>query len=679
MPPAERRQAQGDPCAFAPARRDPDQFIPSSIDMRNQLPKKIRGTTGCSNPSANAGAPTQPNRDMSSTFRSIARRLRYVLGLGLLAACLGRASAALNSFASVDDLWSGFDPRSLPLDVKVMDDKEGPDGTIRKIRFTSEIAEGFAVQIAGYYGFPVGAGKHPAILHIHGGSQIASRAYVEYWLRRGYAVMSINWGGLPQGDSFPAGTDWGPLAMGLNDSGSDRRMAPDVRSNAWFHWAIACRRAITFLELQPEVDAQRIGIFGISRGGRLTWLLAGVDDRIKAAVSIYGAAAVEDAYSVSTPEEAPFTPEDLAVWRATLDAPAYAPRIKIPFFFLSAADDFYGVIDHAESALGQIPHAQIWRSYSPHYSHHVEPAQSASLPLWMERWLKDGAAWPATPGMKITLSGANGPQAVVAPGNAAQVRSVTVYYSTESNPRARFWRTAVARADGSSWTAALPLSAVNAGLWVYANVGYSDGLSLSTALTSVTAVALREANVRVAETPTSLIDNFAAGMRDWYYPDASTDPLVSDKPWMNVVDGPNGGKALQGDPGLKQRWRFATRKITDPQWRATAAAGLKLQMRADGPGSVLVLVRTDPGLRSEHVYCAAAHLAGGAWESVTLFASAFHDVRSGDALPDFTAIQDLAIEGEYIVRGKTRPEDRTLGGWKGRSPVLARCEWTLRP
>lgn len=648
--------------------------------MRNQFQKNPLGITVCGHSSEDARASLQPRCGISGVLRPIARRFSYAFGVGLLAACMGRSSAAPNAFASVDDLWRGFDPRAVPLHVNVMNEKEGPDGKIRKIRFTSEVVDGFAVQIVGYYGFPSGTGKHPAILHIHGGSQIASRAYVEYWLHRGYAVMSINWGGLPQGDAFPAGTDWGPLAMGLNDPGSDRRMVPDVRANAWFHWAIACRRAITFLELQPEVDAQHIGIFGISRGGRLTWLLAGVDDRIKAAVSIYGAAAVQDAYSVRTPEEAPFTPADLAVWRATLDAPAYAPRIRIPFFFLSAADDFYGVIDHAESALGQIPHALTWRSYSPHYSHHVEPAQSAGLPLWMEHWLKDGPAWPATPGMKITLSGSgHSPQAVVVPANAAQVRGVTVYYSTEPDPRARFWRTAIARADGTSWTAALPLSTVNAGLWVYANVGYADGLSLSTALTPVTAAALREASVQVTEKPTSLIDDFAPGARDWYYPEASTDPLVSDKPWVNVVNGPNGGKALQGDPELKQRWRFATRKITDPQWRAPAGAGLKLRIRADGPGSILVLVRTDPGLRSEHAYYAAADLTGGAWESVTLLASAFHDIRSGVALPDFTGIQDLAIEGEFIVRGKTRPEDRTLGAWEGRSPVLARCEWIYRP
>jgi hypothetical protein len=62
---------------------------------------------------------------------------------------------------------------------------------------------------------------------------------------------------------------------------------------------------------------------------------------------------------------------------------------------------------------------------------------------------------------------------------------------------------------------------------------------------------------------------------------------------------------------------------------APASSGLKLQMRADGPCNVLVPARAGSGLRSEHVYHATA--------------------------------------------------DRTLGGLKGGSLALTRCEWISRP
>lgn len=42
-------------------------------------------------------------------------------------------------------------------------------------------------------------------------------------------------------------------------------------------------RALDYLETRPEVDRQRMGVTGISGGGVMTWLLAALDDRIKAA------------------------------------------------------------------------------------------------------------------------------------------------------------------------------------------------------------------------------------------------------------------------------------------------------------------------------------------------------------------------------------------------------------
>ena len=51
---------------------------------------------------------------------------------------------------------------------------------------------------------------------------------------------------------------------------------------------MAARRAITFLEQQPEVDPARIGACGDSMGGKLTTDLAGIDRRLKAAVPSCG-------------------------------------------------------------------------------------------------------------------------------------------------------------------------------------------------------------------------------------------------------------------------------------------------------------------------------------------------------------------------------------------------------
>jgi dipeptidyl aminopeptidase/acylaminoacyl peptidase len=48
------------------------------------------------------------------------------------------------------------------------------------------------------------------------------------------------------------------------------------------------RNAITWLEAQPEVDADRIGVWGTSNGGAHAPYVAGVDERVKAAVGQVG-------------------------------------------------------------------------------------------------------------------------------------------------------------------------------------------------------------------------------------------------------------------------------------------------------------------------------------------------------------------------------------------------------
>ena len=60
------------------------------------------------------------------------------------------------------------------------------------------------------------------------------------------------------------------------------------RNNPWFLCTLGARRAFTFLEQQPEVDATRLGVYGHSMGGKLTVAVAGADSRVKAAVPSCG-------------------------------------------------------------------------------------------------------------------------------------------------------------------------------------------------------------------------------------------------------------------------------------------------------------------------------------------------------------------------------------------------------
>jgi len=49
--------------------------------------------------------------------------------------------------------------------------------------------------MAAFFGFPENGKKLPALLQIHAGGQSASLMEVEFYAKRGYACLSINWGG----------------------------------------------------------------------------------------------------------------------------------------------------------------------------------------------------------------------------------------------------------------------------------------------------------------------------------------------------------------------------------------------------------------------------------------------------------------------------------------------------
>jgi hypothetical protein len=452
-------------------------------------------------------------------------------------------------------------------------------------------------------------------------------------------------------------------------------VTPDPRVNSWFHWTIACRRGLTFLEQQPEVNPARLGIFGVSMGGRLTWLVAGIDDRVKAAASVYGAVSMTAPIpGIPDSEQIRIPKSDAEVWRASLDAISYAPRIRCPFFFLSAADDFYGGMDFVDEALGRIPHSRKWQSYTPHFNHHVEPEQSGALPMWMDRWLKDGAAWPTSPLARLQFG--HGQAGVrIEPDRADQVRAVSIYYSIDPYPQSRFWRSAAAVKKSGKWTAPLPVTETANGLRAFANVRYESGLSLSTRLAAATAEDLRKAGVKAGDPPVTLIDDFSAGARDWFVPASGPNPMMGDKRFFRPTE--NG---LSPGDAQEALWRMATRKPGDPKWRGPAGASLQLRLRSAQPNTMLVLVTENEFRRprTARAYAATIRLKGGDWETVRVAAQDFRELDGEAKLLRWDDVNLLSLQAQHVIRGPSRtPADQRIIGdrWQGPMPEFRRIEW----
>ena len=100
------------------------------------------------------------------------------------------------------------------------------------------------------------------------------------------------------------------------------------RNSNWFLLAVAARRAITFLEKQPEVDPLKIGFSGFSMGGMVTALTA-TDKRLKAVVPFVGGTGFKHVDFPGGIRGSGISVhfKNIDLYRRTVDASAYWPHV----------------------------------------------------------------------------------------------------------------------------------------------------------------------------------------------------------------------------------------------------------------------------------------------------------------------------------------------------------------
>jgi dienelactone hydrolase len=180
--------------------------------------------------------------------------------------------------------------------------------------------------------------KAPGIVLVHGGGGTAFEAWVRLWTERGYAAIAIDaCGAIPLHVADPK--QWqrhdagGPPGWG----GWDQIDQP--REDQWTYHAVAdAILAHSLLRSLPEVDPERTGVTGISWGGYLTCILAGVDSRYKFAVPVYGCGFTNEHGFAGSVER--LGPERAARWMRWWDPSTYLSQAKIPMLWVTGSNDF---------------------------------------------------------------------------------------------------------------------------------------------------------------------------------------------------------------------------------------------------------------------------------------------------------------------------------------------------
>ncbi len=578
-----------------------------------------------------------------------------------------------------EELWAGYDPAREPLETEVLKQWEEDGVVLRIVRYRIGVFHGHKTMMAAVYGFPKGGSNLPGLVQLHGGGQFADYQSPLTNAKRGYATISLAWAGRISAPGYEVNndivnlfiegqtndpaykltTDWAGFD-GYHAVDRHGRPPPAVpswtldadtkssRNSSWFMWEIGARRALTFLAQQPEVDSQRLGVYGHSMGAKLTVMTAAADSRVKAAAPSCG--------GVSARGDEP------------IDDNESLQRITCPIIFLNPANDFHGHINDLQKALAEIK-SQDWRvTCSPHGNHQDLAAYEVASPLWFDQYLKGTFDFPKTPSVALKLQTSDAiPLFTVQPDAAKAILGVDIYYTQQgpnegekedmNNAMNRFWHHAKATHRGDVWTAELPLLTIAKPLWVYANVLYplaepvtaagyyyatytATQFNLASKMLIASPEQLKAAGVKATDKPSLVIETFS---KDWQ------------KEWFTY--------------DLTDNWARKTHKLYDPKWLPPASATLALEVRSRQPNKLVM------GLDN---FAAEIPLNGGTkWQKVVLSPADFHDA-SGKSLHGWTGIKELRLGDKETLRAKDGGKEQKLelgAVWQGAKPEFQDLRW----
>ncbi|MDA7902535.1 dienelactone hydrolase family protein [Mariniblastus sp.] len=382
---------------------------------------------------------------------------------------------------SATDLWQDYDARKEPLNVQIIKEWKTEGVVTQYLTFTVGTFKGTEARIAAYYSYPDNGQRNAAFVWSHGGGQRAERGRGVYFAKQGFATVDINWLGRPMEEDISINTDWGKVDPSQGPrfyskalrKGWKRNLLPDEytidpvpspRNANWFLLTVAGRRAITFLEQQPEVDPKRIGFTGYSMGGMITALTA-IDKRLKAVAPFVGGTGFKYVDFPGGIQGSSIKPhfQNLELYKNTIDASAYWPSVKCPVMFISSSNDFHSTFERIYQSMDLLQH-QDWRvTTNIHQNHGPGPEQWATLNLWFEQYLKGiDQRIPATPSSTLKLNTSSFIRSAtftVTPNDQDRLINTEIYYSYDPNSRTRFWIRANEKSAKGIWSTQVPLHA----------------------------------------------------------------------------------------------------------------------------------------------------------------------------------------------------------------------------
>jgi len=351
----------------------------------------------------------------------------------------------------------------------------GEGKEVRSLFYKGQPYRGKPTRVFAYYATPGSLAGDPsldkdlpAIVLVHGGGGTAFAKWAKMWAERGYAAIAMDLG--VRGPAKQTLADGGPRPMD-----KVKFAAGEPTKDQWTYHAVAdVIRAHSLIRSFKEVDSTRTAITGISWGGYLTCSVAGLDNRFKAAVPVYGCGFLHRNSAWRGTLDS-MTPKDRARWIRLWDPSMYVGSATMPMLFVNGGTDFaYPPDSHAQTyALVTSPKKL---HFVPHMRHgHIFHTPKA-IEVFIDHHLKGGKPLPTIGSVSV------GKEKVTVPVNTkTKLVKAELHYTTDKLPgkaKTRKWLRKPAIITQNLITADLPPS--EATVWFLTLVDERDTLVSST-------------------------------------------------------------------------------------------------------------------------------------------------------------------------------------------------------
>jgi dienelactone hydrolase len=236
-------------------------------------------------------------------------------------------------------------PKDIPWNMEAL--KQAPKfdwvrqkGKVHGLMYAGEKYRGNTTRVFAYYASPKTLGQNvdnnvPGIVLVHGGGGTAFANWAMLWAKRGYAAVAMDLAGC--GEERKRLSDGGP-----NQSHTEKFSTIDEPlENQWAYHAVAnVVRGHSLLRSLDGVDVDRTALTGISWGGYLTCIVAGLDDRFKVAMPVYGCGFLRENSVWKSGEFGKMTMLQSDKWHRLWDPSSYIGYAKMPLMFLNGTNDF---------------------------------------------------------------------------------------------------------------------------------------------------------------------------------------------------------------------------------------------------------------------------------------------------------------------------------------------------